>query len=136
MSTQNNFLSNTTDDATSSHRRHHPYRRQPPISCHHTYFYFPSGNFFLRIRGWLFRVHSEIILPPSMHMQLRFHSSQTEDHSCQGLTSQHPLCFVDIPEQHFEILLQFLYAQLDFERTATQLQTLRDIATTLGYESI
>ena len=71
-----------------------------------------------------------------MYMQSRFHSSQTEDHSRRELTSRHPLCFVDIPEQHFEILLQFLYAPLDFERTVTRLQILRDIATTLGYESI
>ena len=89
MSTRNNFLSDTTDDATSSHRRYHPYRRQPPISCRHTYFYFPSGNFFLRIQGWLFRIHSEIILPPSMNIQSRFHSSQT-DFSTSLMFHRHP----------------------------------------------
>ena len=136
MSDRNHFLSDSTDDATSSYTRYHPYRRQPPITCQHTHFYFPSGNFFVRIRGWLFRLHSEIILTPSSHIRSRFLSSQTEEHSRRGLTSQHPLCFTDIPEQDFELLLLFLYAPLDFERTTIRLQKLRDVATTLGYEEI
>ena len=59
-----------------------------------------------------------------------------EEHSRRGLTSQHPLCFTDIPEQDFELLLLFLYAPLDFECTTIQLQKLRDVATTLGYENV
>ena len=72
MSDQNQFLSDSTDDATSSHRRYHPYRRQPPITCRHTHFYFPSGNFFMRIQGWLFRLHSEVILTPPSHIRSHF----------------------------------------------------------------
>ena len=136
MSNRNHILSDSTDDATSSQRRYHPYGRQPPITCWHTHFYFPSGNFFMRIWGWLFRLHSEVILTPSSYIRSRFLSSQTDEHPCQGLTSQHPLCFTDIPEQNFEILLLFLYTLLDFERTTIRLQKLRDVATTLGYEKV
>ena len=90
----------------------------------------------MRIRGWLFRLHSEIILPLSTHIQSRFLSSQTEGHPRRGLTSQYPLCLLDVSEHDFELLLQFLYAPLDFERTAIRLQNLRDIAASLGYENI
>ena len=135
MSNRNDPLAEMTDDAMSPPRRPSPCR-QPPISCHHTYFYFPTGNFFMQIRGWLFRIHSEIILPPSTYMQSCFQSSQTEDHPHRGLTSQYPLCFVDISEHNFELLLQFLYAPLDFEHTTIQLQKLRNIATSLGYEKV
>ena len=136
MSNRNEFPSETTDDAMSPPRRLSPHRRQPPVSCRHTHFYFPTGNFFMRIRGWLFRLHSEIILPLSTHVQSRFLLSQTEDHPCRGLTSQYPLCLLDVSKHDFELLLQFLYAPLDFERTAIRLQNLHDIATSLGYENV
>ena len=69
-------------------------------------------------------------------MQLHFQNSQTDDHPQQGLSPCYPLCFANVSERDFEILLRFLYALLNFKRTTEHLCILKAIATTLEYEDV
>ena len=136
MANQHDTSPEKTDNDTTILPQIQPHKESHPISYRHMFFYFSTGNFFIWIHGWLFRIHSEVVLPSSPYMQFCFWNSQTDDHQWWGLSSCYPLCFANVSKQDFKLLLWFLYAPLDFEQTTKWLWILCAVATNLGYGKI